>query len=146
MIKTAIRLSLFMCVFVSCAFNVDSQNIPNITRARIASNEASAVGALRTLSLACDTYKNKYRSFPIALTDLGPGHAELIDALLAGGKKSGYVFSYLKGTLDLPNGETVPSFSVYAYPTKENETGVRRFYIDSSGAIYVQIGAPILKE
>jgi hypothetical protein len=71
--------------------------IPNLLRSRIAANEASAVGSLRTLNLACVTYGARYNSFPTSLANLGHGHgaqqnantADLIPDVLASGQKSG---------------------------------------------------------
>jgi len=47
--------------------------IPNLLRARMAANEASAVGSLRTINTACVTYGTEYKSFPTSLANLGPG-------------------------------------------------------------------------
>ena len=48
--------------------------IPNLLRSRIAANEASAVGSLRTINTAEVTYASTYPSngFASALTTLGP--------------------------------------------------------------------------
>src|SRR5581483_4491964 len=80
--------------------------IPNLLRSKMAANEASAVGSLRTLNTACVSYSTTYGQFPNALTDLqsdGSGTAtstaaDLIDSVLAAGTKSGYTFSYKAGT------------------------------------------------
>jgi len=83
--------------------------IPNLLRSRIAANEASAVGSLRTLNTAEITYNTTYPNvgFACSLTVLGPpasggaassGTAGLIDSNLAGGNKSGYVFTFLNTT------------------------------------------------
>ncbi len=49
--------------------------IPNLLRSRIAANEASAVGSLRTINTAEVTYASTYPSigFATALGPLGPG-------------------------------------------------------------------------
>ncbi|HUJ40836.1 MAG TPA: prepilin-type N-terminal cleavage/methylation domain-containing protein, partial [Candidatus Acidoferrales bacterium] len=78
--------------------------IPNLLRSRMAANEASAVGSLRTINTACVTYSTTYGiGFPGALTSLGTSGgvsstgAQLIDNVLAGGSKSGYTFTYTAG-------------------------------------------------
>jgi type IV pilus assembly protein PilA len=80
--------------------------IPNLLRAKIAANQASAVGSLRTLNTACIAYSTSYGQFPAALTNLGPiasgstassTSADLIDSVLASGTKSGYTFTYTAG-------------------------------------------------
>ena len=67
--------------------------IPNLLRSRMAANEASAVGSLRTINTACVTYSSTYGGFPPGLPNLGPGTpasattADLIDQVLATGTK-----------------------------------------------------------
>jgi type IV pilus assembly protein PilA len=77
--------------------------IPNLLQARVAANEASAVGSLRTINTAMITYNDNYPTvgFASSLAALGgttctPGDATaacLIDNVLASGTKSGYSFS-----------------------------------------------------
>src|SRR5271157_5856051 len=75
--------------------------IPNLLRSRIAANQASAVGSLRTLNTAEITYSSTFNvGFTQTLAYLGPGGlaagaspnstaAGLIDSVLAFGLKSG---------------------------------------------------------
>src|SRR5438309_12092922 len=81
--------------------------IPNLLRAKIAANQASAVGSLRTLHTACIAYSTSYGTFPSALTNLGPlassgpassTSADLIDSVLSGGTKSGYKLKFTAGS------------------------------------------------
>src|SRR3954463_14861343 len=73
--------------------------IPNLLRSRIAANEASAVGSIRTINTSEVTYASTYPNQGFALlADLGGAGgsstgAGLIDSVLASGTKSGYVFS-----------------------------------------------------
>ncbi len=74
--------------------------IPNLLKSRMAANESSAVGSVRTINSAEITYQMTYPSmgFTCSLPYLGPPlwgmpgpfGAELIDKQLASGKKSGY--------------------------------------------------------
>ena len=50
--------------------------IPNLLRSKMAANEASAVGSLRTLNTACVSYSTSYGGYPDTLAKLGPA-AEL---------------------------------------------------------------------
>src|SRR5262249_7575578 len=80
--------------------------IPNILPARMAANEASAVGALRTYNTALVSYASQCpnQGYPPALTYLGPGgsgsdkctRADLVDSALSEELlvKSGYRFYY----------------------------------------------------
>lgn len=113
--------------------------IPNLLRSRMAANEASAVGALRTINTACVTYSSTYGGFPPALANLGPGTpataatADLIDSVLATGTKAGYTFTYTAGATDA-NGNVL-DYTITATPVTVGTTGQRRFFTDQSGVI-----------
>jgi len=116
--------------------------IPNLLRARMAANEASAVGSLRTINTACVTYATEYKSFPSSLANLGPGTnpsahgAGLISDILASGQKSGYVFTYKPG----PSQDgVIISYEAHADPVTPGATGVRHFFTDQSGVIRVRM-------
>ncbi len=72
--------------------------IPNLLRSRIAANESSAVGSVRTLTTAQVTYSSTYGTGYTTLAQLGgaagctaaPATACLIDPVLTLGTKSGY--------------------------------------------------------
>ena len=109
---------------------------------RINGSESSAVGSLRTINTACATYASTYpeRGFPRALEHLGPPqsgkpedaeNAGLIDQVLAGGRKSGYVFDYRPGPPDSKG--IVTTYSVTARPQDFGGTGARSFYTDQTG-------------
>lgn len=133
--------------------------IPNLLRARLAANEASAVGALRTISIAEMTYSARYKNgFSPTLraldgADAGAAScdfAELISGVLANGWRSGYVIRYVPlsedgSELD-PQSQTTspaqgcseagaPRFKVTADPMRRGRTGVRSFYMDETGVI-----------
>ena len=48
--------------------------IPNLLRARIAANEASAVASLRTMNTASITYNSTYGNYPTTLIRARPNH------------------------------------------------------------------------
>jgi len=83
MLNGASRLVLLslLCAVVSYG---QGDTASNLRKAKIAANEATAIGALRVLVLACVTYKDKYGVFPASLAELGPGlktsasHANLV--------------------------------------------------------------------
>jgi hypothetical protein len=116
--------------------------IPNLLRAKMAANEASAVGAMRSYSFALGTYASMCPKigFPASLANLGPGghdcnHAQLLDAFLgtANPIRSGYAFHYQVGVQDGPG--QVVSFTLSADPIAENTTGMRHFFTDETGVI-----------
>lgn len=124
--------------------------IPNLLRARMAANEAVAVGTLRDVMAAAVTYDGKYgHGYPQNLIVLGPpadggaGNANaagLIDSDLAAGQRHGYNFtcqapsSHGDGVLDI--------FHCNADPTIPGSTGQRHFYVDESGVIRYQEDGP----
>ncbi len=122
--------------------------IPNLLRSRIAANEASAVGSLRTLNTAEITYNTTYPNVGFACTlgvlgGSGSGTATstaagLIDANLASGVKSGYSFSFL--STGGCTGTPAPAYATYASPVTEGTTGQRYFCSDSSGVIQYGTG------
>jgi type IV pilus assembly protein PilA len=113
--------------------------IPNLLRSRMAANEASAVGSLRSYSYAMGAYAAKCPriGFPHSLANLGPGRgdcerAELLDDSLGRNIpiKSGYVFHYVTGEQD--NLGQITSFVITADPITQGTTGLRHFYIDQT--------------
>jgi prepilin-type N-terminal cleavage/methylation domain-containing protein len=115
--------------------------IPNLLRAKIAANEASAVGSMRTVNTSAVEYSTTYGGFPTTLLSLGgpaggtaaASSAELIDAVLASGSKSGYTFAYTTGATD-SNGNVL-AYTLTAIPTSVGTTGQRQFFTDQSGVI-----------
>src|SRR5665811_2134006 len=90
--------------------------IPNLLRSRIAANEASAVGSVRTINTAEITYASTYPDVGFALLPaLGPtsagvggtsANSGLIASVLASGTKTGYTLLVAVGA-----GTPVPSYT-----------------------------------
>ena len=132
--------------------------IPNLLHARVAANEESAVGSLRSVNTAAITYAARFENgFPSSLAVLGDGtagestcnHAVMVDPSLTSGRKFGYVFTY---TPVFPDGATAPvispkaaaqgctsggasGYTVTADPIQRGATGRRSFFTDQSGVI-----------
>jgi type IV pilus assembly protein PilA len=117
--------------------------IPNLLRSRIAANQASAVGSLRTLNTAEITYSSTYNvGFTVAMNYLAPPAtaganptstaAGLIDSVLASGTKSGYNFTYSPGASDQTG--RINTYSFIAVPITSS-TGTNYYYTDQSGVI-----------
>ncbi len=114
--------------------------IPNLLRSRMAANEASAVGSLRTINTAEVTFSTTYPSVGFAaLAALGGAApcttalstaACLIDDTLATGTKSGYTFA-------ATTSGTAPfvQYSATGIPSVVGQSGQRGFYSDQSGVI-----------
>jgi prepilin-type N-terminal cleavage/methylation domain-containing protein len=106
--------------------------IPNLLRARMAANEASAAASIRTINTAEVTYQTNFNTVGFAkqLADLGgaapcvslPASACLIDNTLATGTKTGYKFV-------APSSGAVPytSYTANGTPVTPNQSGVNAF-------------------
>ncbi len=119
--------------------------IPNLLRSRIAANEASAVGSVRTINTAEITYASTYPEcgFAPLLSLGGTGGsntgAGLLDTVLASGNKSGYAFTAAAtgGTNACAATGATPntSYTVTGNPASVGQTGQRYFFSDQSGVI-----------
>jgi type IV pilus assembly protein PilA len=113
--------------------------IPNLLRARLSANEATAIAAMRTLSTAAESFRagQSPPAYPTSLTPLWNATPPYIDSVLGSGNKSGYTFTWSGG------GNT---YGVVGAPQTANVTGVRSFYVDQSGVVRVgttSAGTPI---
>jgi type IV pilus assembly protein PilA len=124
--------------------------IPNLLRSRMAANEASAVGSLRTIDTAEMTYSTTYPDLGYAnLANLGGtaancagttyasvANACLIDDVLAtAAVKSGYTF-----TATAAGGPPAVSYTSLAVPSAPGQSGQRSFCSDQSGVIRYNAG------
>ena len=122
--------------------------IPNLMRSRMAANESSAVGSVRTINTAEVTYAAAYpdTGFAGTLANLGGTSAActppavattasacLIDSLLTLGNKSGYTFAATGAILGAGTVNNV--YTVTAVPQGIGTTGQRGFYSDQSGVV-----------
>jgi type IV pilus assembly protein PilA len=119
--------------------------IPNLLRSRMAANEASAVGSLRTINTAEVTYSTTYPTIGFAaLASLGGAASAcasatgansttacLIDDVLATtAVKSGYNFAATAA-----GGTPAVIYSSQASPSVPGQSGQRYFCSDQSGVI-----------
>jgi type IV pilus assembly protein PilA len=109
--------------------------IPNLLRARMQANEASAVSSIHAVNTAEISYSAVFPTvgFSNSLVALGdggtspcPGSAAAscyLDSNLAGGTKSGYIFTYVADT-------TVPAlhYTLNTDPSNRGVSGQRSFY------------------
>ena len=118
--------------------------IPNLLRSKIAANESSAVGSVRTIGTAEVTYSSSWGTgYSVDLKSLGgappctnatAGAACLIDPLLSNTQiKSGYTFNAAATLQD--NAGIWNGFEINATPTNYQTTGVRAFCDDQVGVV-----------
>ena len=116
--------------------------IPNLLRARLNANETAAISALRTIATVSTSYHDvnyvpgtATHTYPTDLTGFAAvGDAPAyIDPVLETGIKHGYLFVYAGGAT---------AYTCTAAPATPNVTGERYFFVDESGVVRVQKGAP----
>ena len=112
--------------------------IPNLMKSKMAANESSAVGSVRTINTGEVTYAASCPGvgFSATLQELNTGAAcaggtGIIDNVLATGIKSGYTFTY---TPVATNGLNT-TYTTVAVPQTIGTTGQRGFYSDQTGVI-----------
>jgi prepilin-type N-terminal cleavage/methylation domain-containing protein len=121
--------------------------IPNLMRSRMAANESSAVGSVRTINTAEVSYAAAFpdTGYALDLVSLGgaiggclpgtvatTGAACYIDPTLAAGQKSGYQFTAVGAAIA---GTVNNVYTVTSTPLGVGSTGNRGFYSDQSGVI-----------
>jgi type II secretory pathway pseudopilin PulG len=148
---------LELMIVVGIIIIVAAIAIPNLLRARVAANEASAVESLRAIDAAEIGYLQVYPdmgTYACQLSYLGPPlsggpvnstAADLIDVQLSSGIKSGYSF-YMACTP--PAGDGTTGYQVQSAPTGASITGSscgtsngRCFFTNSAGGVY-QLNGP----
>ncbi len=122
--------------------------IPNLLRARISANEASAISSLRNITTGNVVYSTTYNiGYAAQLSYLGGAGAIptatnslLLDPNLTAGSKSGYTYIYAAGPVNAVG--IIDSYVLQANPIVPNTTGVRYFFVDESGVIRTSSTAP----
>ena len=114
--------------------------IPGMLRARMAANEANAIGSLRTISTAEIQYQtaaidttnsiNQYGE----LGDLSAATPPFLDGVLGneGAVKAGYVFTT---SVTVGSSSAAAQFEATAESQSDN-LGSRNFYVDEAGVVY----------
>ncbi len=121
--------------------------IPNLLRSKMAANEASAVGSVRTIITSEVSFSTTYgQGYAPALTNLGGtcsaavpatyALACLIDPVLAVGTKSGYTFVATPNTGSGTALDPYTGLEINGTPLNPGTTGQRAFCADQSGVIH----------
>ncbi len=116
--------------------------IPDLLKSRVAANQASAVGSLRTINTSEVTYSSTYTSgySPDLLSLDGPAggntaaNSSLLDSVLGAGVKSTYTFAYTAVQTS-----TTPlrydAYSISASPVQGCGTGNGNCYFTDTSAV-----------
>ena len=147
--KTQKGFSLIeLLIVVAIILIIAAIAIPNLMRSRMAANESSAVGSVRTINTAMVAYAASFpdTGYSANLVFARRGRwrlrsrhhgddcpACLIDPTLSAGNKSGYKFAAAGAAL---GGSTVNNtYTVTAIPQGAGSTGNRGFFSDQTGVI-----------
>ena len=120
--------------FIPIALIIAAIAIPNLLRARIAANEASAVSTIRVLVTAEISHQAAHPEdgfscdFRQVVSEAG------LDPDMAHGTLHGYVFR-LSDCSSEGTGKNITKFHIVAYPAARNQTGRRAFCVDESAVI-----------
>jgi type IV pilus assembly protein PilA len=128
-----------LLIVVAIILIVAAIAIPNLLRARIQANEASAVASIHAINTAEISYFSSYPTigYAASLPHLGDGGTSpcpgsstascYLDPSLSSGTKSGYIFTYVADT-------TTPSlhYSVNVDPISRGVSGQRSFFSSDS--------------
>lgn len=123
--------------------------VPSFLRSRMAANESTAAGSVRTVNTAQVAYAMAYPTVGFAssmvylggdCSSAGPSSsgACLIDSVLAGGQKSGYNYTIPAASV---TGTPATTYSVIAGPTWPNYSGVRYFCSFEDGVMRFNLTA-----
>jgi prepilin-type N-terminal cleavage/methylation domain-containing protein len=106
--------------------------IPNLLRARVSANEASARATLKTLSTAAESFASANNgNYPTAITDLTEATPPYLNENYLGDRQ-GYTFAY-------PTARTT-AYLFTAVPITLNTTGTRSFSICTGGVLREAVG------
>jgi len=113
--------------------------IPNLLRARMAANEASAVWSIRTLNQAEFGYAQSHPAVGFTCDLATLASSGLIDTRMSAGERRGYILELRDCVPGNASGPNV-KYQVIARPSIANQTGVRAFCSDQSAVIRCDSG------
>ena len=114
--------------------------IPNLLRARMQANEASAVASIHAINTSEISYSSAFPTvgFSGTLPNLGDGGSSpcaassaaacFIDSVLSSGTKTGYIFTYVQDASSTPS----LGYTLNADPANRGVTGQRSFYSNAT--------------
>lgn len=100
--------------------------IPNLLRSRIQSNEAATIGNLRTIVAAQTSYSASNSVYAVDFGELTDPDPAYLDGTWV--TRSGYTYAMA------PQNEGL-AYTVNANPAQADVSGVRFFFVDTSGVI-----------
>lgn len=131
---TLVELLIVIAIIVVIA----SLAVPVTLRARVQSNEAAAIGNLRTVGSSAESYRSTQNppAYPTGFIAMITSSPPYLDTAWQNSQRQGYVFAYTPSQ----DGET---YAVMAVPRSPNVSGVNSYCVDQTGIIrrYAQGGS-----
>lgn len=117
-------------IVIALIIVVASLAIPVSLRSRVQSNEAAAIGNLRTISSASESYRTTQNppAYPANFDAMMTANPAYLDSAWTSSQRQGYVYTYTAAA----DGET---FSVTANPRIVNVSGNNAYCVDQTGVI-----------
>lgn len=138
-----------LLITVAIILIISAIAVPNYLRARMHANESAAVGAMRTIASNTHAYVSMHPDvgFPPSLASLGPPPgADMIDATLAAGFRSGYKFDYLLTTTSVcgscVGGVHNDDYRLCGDPLAGNKTGGRAYFLSADNVLHFMYPVP----
>ncbi|HOE66307.1 MAG TPA: prepilin-type N-terminal cleavage/methylation domain-containing protein [Candidatus Hydrogenedentes bacterium] len=138
---TLIELMIVVTIIVIVA----AVAIPNMVRSRMSANEASAAGAIRTISTSESCFQSAcffdndadgrgdYGTLAQLANPDGAGLTPpFIDQVLGSGQRQGYVYAI---AIVMGTAAANPAFACTATPQTSHLTGYRQYFVDETGVI-----------
>jgi type IV pilus assembly protein PilA len=125
-----------LLIVVTIIAIIASIAVPNLLASRRAANEGSAIASLRVLHSCNSGYQVTNGGGEYAPDFTALFNANLIDAQLTSGAKSGYSFAINR---TLSTSTSLPTFWITGNPTQTSgilQSGTRRFGLTQSGVMF----------
>ncbi len=108
---------------------VAAMAVPNLLRARHNANETAAIGNIRTLAGALESYHSAQTPvvYPATLPVLSAATPAYVSPALTANPRQGYNFTYVF----VNNNQ----YTLTAVPVTATVTGTRQFFVDETGVI-----------
>lgn len=129
-----------LLIVISIILIIITMAVPKFNKAKEFANETQAISEIRTIHEVQVQYQSQYGRFATSLTELGPpqsgaaspASADLVDATVAAGVKSGYKFTVTGNQ---------SGYTINANPETYGTTGNRTFFSDQTMVTRANDGA-----
>ena len=119
-----------LLVVISIIVILASLAVPAALRTRLQSNETAAIGNLRTVSSAAESYRGTQNppSYPPDLSAMVNSNPAYLDAAWLSNQRQGYLYTF-------ESGQQGEAYGATARPRIQNFTGINSFCVDHTAVI-----------